>query len=67
MTTKVLVLGANGQLACNTTRVFLEHSDVEPTQYLRNARGLKNPDPRRAMIVEGDVLNLERLKEAMKG
>jgi dTDP-4-dehydrorhamnose reductase len=31
--TKVLILGANGQLARNTTRVFLENTDVTLTLY----------------------------------
>jgi hypothetical protein len=26
----VIILGANGQLARNTTRVFLEHNDATP-------------------------------------
>lgn len=65
--TKVLVLGANGQLARNTTRVLLEHPDVSLTLYLRRASRLKNPDPRRATIVDGDVLDLEQLKAAMRG
>jgi len=39
--TKVLILGANGQLARNTTRVFLENTDVTLTLYLRRAGRLK--------------------------
>ena len=64
---KVLILGANGQLARNTTRVFLERSDAQLTLYLRRASRLKNPDPSRANVVEGDVLDLETLKAAMPG
>ena len=65
--TKVLVLGANGQLARNTTRVFLERNDATLTLYLRQAHRLRNPDPARATIVEGDVLDLRTLTETMKG
>ena len=36
--TKVLILGANGQLARNTARVFLEKTDVTLTLYLRRSR-----------------------------
>ena len=43
----VLILGANGQLARNTTRVFLRDTDVELTLYLRDASRLKNSDPER--------------------
>ncbi len=65
--TRVLILGANGQLARNTTRVFLEMTDVALTLYLRRASRLRNPDPSRVTIVEGDVLNASALRAAMQG
>ncbi len=64
--TNVLVLGANGQLARNTTRVFLRDTDAKLTLYLRRAKRLSNPDPARVTIVEGDVLDLPTLTTAMK-
>ena len=64
---RVLVLGANGQLARNTTRMFLEDTDVELTLYLRRASRLRNPDPKRVRIVDGDVLDVPALQEAMRG
>ncbi|HMD90142.1 MAG TPA: NAD(P)H-binding protein [Anaerolineaceae bacterium] len=64
---KILILGANGQLARNTAPVFLKHPDVHLTLYLRKANRLKNPEPGRVTIVEGDVLNEENLKAAMQG
>jgi uncharacterized protein YbjT (DUF2867 family) len=63
----VLILGANGQLARNTTRLFLRDTDAKLTLYLRRATRLKNPDPSRATIVDGDVLDLDALKSAMRG
>jgi len=36
----VLVLGANGQLARNTTRLFLRSTDAGLTLYLRQASRL---------------------------
>lgn len=65
--TNVLILGANGQLARNTTRVFLRDTDTKLTLYLRRASRLKNPDPSRVTIVDGDVLDPVTLKAAMKG
>jgi len=62
----VLILGANGQLARNTTRVFLETTDARLTLYLRRAGRLKNPDPERVRILDGDVLDLQTLTAAMK-
>ena len=64
---KILLLGANGQLARNTTPFLLKHPDVHLTLYLRRANRLKNPDPSRITIVEGDVLDVEALKAAMRG
>ena len=63
----VLILGANGQLARHTTRVFLRDTDAKLTLYLRRASRLSNPDPARVTIVEGDVLDLPTLTPAMKG
>ena len=65
--TKVLVLGANGQLARNTIPFLLRKPDVALTLYLRRARRLPNPDPSRVTIVEGDVLDPENLRGAMQG
>ncbi len=64
---KILILGANGQLARNTIPFFLKHPDVHLTLYLRRANRLKNPDPSRVTIVEGDVLDEETLKVTMQG
>ena len=63
----VLILGANGQLARNTTRVFLRDTDAKLTLYLRRAGRLPNPDPKRVTIVEADVLDRTRLEAAMEG
>lgn len=64
---RILILGANGQLARNTIPFFLKHPDVHLTLYLRRAHRLKNPDPNRVTIVEGDVLNSQTLEAAMRG
>jgi len=65
--TKILILGANGQLARNTIPFFLNQPDVKLTLYLRQANRLTNPDPDRVTIVEGDVLDIDTLKPAMQG
>lgn len=64
---KVLILGANGQLAGNTTRMILEKADVLLTLCLRRATRLRNPDPDRVTIVEGDVLDVNALSAVMRG
>jgi uncharacterized protein YbjT (DUF2867 family) len=65
--TKILILGANGQLARNTTRLFLERTDARLSLYLRRANRLRNPDPNRTTIIEGDVLDQHALETAMQG
>lgn len=64
--TRVLILGANGQLARHTTGVFLRTTQVTLTLYLRRASRLENPDPARVRIVDGDVLDTQALTAAMK-
>ncbi|GGJ77759.1 NAD(P)H-binding protein [Deinococcus aquiradiocola] len=64
---RILILGANGGLARNTTRVSLAQTDATLTLYLRRAHRLKNPDPARVTVLEGDVLNADTLKAAMRG
>lgn len=68
--TSILVLGANGQVARNTTRVLLRDTsatDAQLTLYLRRAKRLTNPDPKRVTIVEGDVLDAATLATSMRG
>lgn len=64
---RILILGANGQLARNTIPFFLKHPDVHLILYMRQSDRLKNPDPGRVTILEGDVLDLKTLKSAMQG
>jgi uncharacterized protein YbjT (DUF2867 family) len=64
--TRVLILGANGQLARNTTRVLLDDPAVALTLYLRRAGRLKNTAPNRVKIVDGDVIDEANLRRAMK-
>lgn len=65
--TRILILGANGQLARHTTAFFLQHTDAHLTLFLRRAGRLKNPDPARATLVEGDVTDRDALIAAMQG
>jgi uncharacterized protein YbjT (DUF2867 family) len=63
---RVLVLGANGQLARHTTAFFLKRTDVQLTLFLRHADRLRTTDAGRVTIVEGDVLNRRSLTAAMQ-
>jgi uncharacterized protein YbjT (DUF2867 family) len=63
----VLILGANGQVARLAIDLFLKETDAQLTLYLRNSSRLRNIDSNRARVIEGDVLDVEKLKEAMIG
>jgi uncharacterized protein YbjT (DUF2867 family) len=65
--TNVLILGANGQIARYAIDLFLNETDAQLTLYLRNSRKLRNIDSNRVRVIEGDVLDIEKLKEAMIG
>jgi uncharacterized protein YbjT (DUF2867 family) len=65
--TKVLILGANGQLAHHATRRLLDTTDVALTLYLRRSNRLTNPDPNRVRVVEGNVLDPAALRAAIQG
>jgi uncharacterized protein YbjT (DUF2867 family) len=65
--TRILVVGAHGQLARHTTAFLLRQPQVQLTLYLRNAKRLNNPDPARVEIVEGDATDRVALASAMRG
>jgi uncharacterized protein YbjT (DUF2867 family) len=65
--TNVLILGANGGIARLAIDLFLKETDAKLTLYLRNSQRLRNIDSDRVRVIEGDVMNIEKLKEAMIG
>jgi uncharacterized protein YbjT (DUF2867 family) len=65
--TRVLILGANGQIAHVATSLFLMRSDVHLTLFLRHAKRLKGLPTDRVQVIEGDVLDTKALQVAMVG
>ena len=66
--TKVLILGAHGQIARGATDLFLKDTDARLTLYLRKAGRLKAlGHANRVRVVEGDVLDPKALRAAMAG
>jgi uncharacterized protein YbjT (DUF2867 family) len=63
----VLILGAAGQIARFAIDLFLGTTDDNLTLYLRNAERVKHLQSDRVRVIEGDVLDPARLKEAMAG
>src|SRR5208283_2146940 len=66
--TKILILGAHGQIARVATGLFLKRTDARLTLYLRDTRRLKiSGHADRVRVVEGDVLDTKTLEAAMVG
>lgn len=63
----VLILGANGSVARYAIDLFLKQTGASLTLYLRKAHRARNVDPSRTRVIEGDVLDTAKLKEAMAG
>lgn len=62
---KILILGANGQIARVAIDLFLERTDAHLSLYLRNSSRLKEIQSERISLLEGDVLDLETLRQAV--
>ena len=65
--TKVLILGATGQIARWAVQMFGTHDEVEQTLLVRDAKKLKGDEPANAKVVVGDVLDTKLLATIMKG
>lgn len=62
---KILILGANGRIARFATDLLLERTDAHLTLYLRNSARLKKLQSERISLLEGDVLDLDLLRQAV--
>lgn len=65
--TKTLILGASGQIARHVVDMLAERDDAELTLFLRDAKKLGRKVPANARVIEGDVLDAAKLKEAVAG
>jgi len=63
----VLVLGATGQIAQWAIDTLQNQADVALTLFVRNKSKLKNAISNNTRIIEGDVLDIEQLTDAMQG
>ncbi|GEO62941.1 NAD(P)H-binding protein [Companilactobacillus nantensis] len=66
---KVLILGANGQIArLVETRLLKEQADVELTLFLRNSGRLSNlKNNKNVEIIDGDITDYTAVNAAMQG
>jgi uncharacterized protein YbjT (DUF2867 family) len=65
--TKVLVLGASGQIARWAVQMLGEHKDVAQTLLVRNPKKLTSNEPTNAKIAIGDVMDKKLLPQLMTG
>lgn len=65
--TKVLILGASGQIARWAIQMLGEHKDVEQTLLVRAPRKLTGYEPANAKVVIGDVMDRKLLAQIMEG
>jgi uncharacterized protein YbjT (DUF2867 family) len=63
----VIILGASGNIAKQVTEILVESNDLNLTLFLRNKTRLGKAAVSKAIIIEGDVLNLNQLKKAISG
>ncbi|MGV5306964.1 SDR family oxidoreductase [Pseudomonas aeruginosa] len=65
--TKVLILGAGGQIARHAVQMLGERKDVEQTLLVRDPKKLTSNEPANARIVIGDVMDKKLLPQLMEG
>ncbi len=65
--TNVLVLGASGNVASKVIDLLSRDNTIRLHLFLRRAVRLRNRIGANSRVIEGDVLNLEDLREAMTG
>ena len=62
-----IILGARGNIAKHVIDILVKSDDVNLTLFLRHKSRLRNKDVSKCRIIEGDVLDFSRLKEAIAG
>lgn len=63
----VIILGASGNIAKHVIDILTKSGDINLTLFLRHKSKLRNEDISKCRIIEGDVLDFNRLKEAIAG
>lgn len=63
----IIILGASGSLAKYVINVLKADEDVHLTLFVRNKMSLGNVDTSGCTLIEGDVLDYDSLKNALKG
>ena len=65
--TKIIIIGASGSLAEYVVKELNKNHDVKQTFFLRNKNRLSKIGIGNTAVVEGDVMDYEKLKAAISG
>jgi uncharacterized protein YbjT (DUF2867 family) len=65
--TNVLILGASGNIASKVIDLLSREDSIRLILFLRRASKLRKRIDANSRVIEGDVLNLDNLREAMTG
>ncbi|WP_054658075.1 NAD(P)H-binding protein [Apilactobacillus ozensis] len=63
---KIIILGANGKIAQIVRKRILNETGAHLSLYLRNSNRIKNINPNREEIIDGDVNDFNKLNDALK-
>lgn len=61
----VLIIGANGKVSIEATKIFLEYSNFNVDLFLRNAHRIPDYASNRVTVYEGDAKNSKDLEQAL--
>lgn len=61
----VLIIGANGKVSIEATKLFLEDSNFNVDLFLRNAHRIPDYASNRVTVYEGDAKNSKDLEQAL--
>ncbi|WP_210126083.1 SDR family oxidoreductase [Staphylococcus sp. GDY8P85P] len=61
----VLIIGANGKVSIEATKIFLEDSNFNVDLFLRNAHRIPDYASNRVTVYEGDAKNAKDLEQAL--
>jgi uncharacterized protein YbjT (DUF2867 family) len=64
---KVIIIGASGGLAAYVIDELQKNSNVSLTLFLRNKKRLNREASEKSTIIEGDVMDYQKLKDSISG
>jgi len=63
----IIIIGASGNIAKLVTDILVKNDDIKLTLFIRNKSRLRSKDLSRCRIIEGNVMNFNKLNEAIAG